>query len=96
MASCDRREPVRRCIPVAEWPAIDRQIWEGAFSVASSLDGPALREKFRLPTIRKMEAGYGRFINFCRQAGLSESGDPADRVTRETVIRVLAPSARPG
>ena len=86
MAKCDRREPVRRCVPVAEWPAIDRQIWEAAFSVASSLDGPALREKFRLSTIRKMEAGYGRFINFCRQADISESGDPADRVTRETVV----------
>ena len=80
------RCPERRCLPLSEWPAADKQLWMDALMPGDLLDGGGVRTKYRPISNRKTERGYGRFLTFLnRQDWLSECA-PADRITDHAVV----------
>ena len=76
-------DPARRCLPVAEWPEVDRAAWQRALLAAR---GP-FREDGGGPSrspasIRKYQGGYGRWLGFLAHIGdLAPSEIPAKRPT---------------
>ncbi len=70
---------VRRLLPVAAWPDIDRRLWEAAKA------GP-YAATLNLGAMPVIAEGYGRWISVMKsQNRLDEDLHPADRVTPESV-----------
>ncbi len=71
-----RRDPARRCRPVAEWPELHRRAWELALRPGDRLEpgGPASRWAARSAT--KTEKGYGRFLTWLDLRGELDPNAP--------------------
>src|SRR5690242_20243265 len=75
-----------RCVPLAQWPAIDRTRWEIAHRRGSLLDDPGPAADWRPATSAKIQNGYGRWLAFLEDDGrLDPEAEPQARVTREVV-----------
>jgi len=71
--------PLRRLLPVADWPGIDRSLWEAA------MGGPYVAT-LNPVTIPLVAEGYGRWISALASEGRLDAGlHPADRVTPASV-----------
>ena len=84
------RDPARRCLPLAEWPAADRTLWQAALTPGDLLEPGGARADYAAITNRHVAAGYGRWLAWGRHAGqLDESQSPSARITREAVAAYL-------
>ena len=76
----------RRCLPVAEWPAIDCAAWAAAHHRGGLLENDGLAADWASATSSIIARGYGRFLTFLAESEDLESfTSPADRVTRPRV-----------
>jgi integrase len=84
-------EPSRQCLHVWDWPEIDQDLWNGAFTKCDLEDdtqSPAAG--WRLGSVQTNREGYGRWINFLTRSGSDLTMHPADRVTPIRVRAYLA------
>lgn len=82
----------RRALPVAEWPAADREAWREALGGGGDVFGPAGPARRWRPRTRAMvEEGYGHWLRFLEREGAPDPGAaPAGRVTPAVVARYAA------
>jgi integrase/recombinase XerC len=81
-----RRDPIRRSRPVAEWPQLHREAWDRAPQPGDRLHpgGPASRRAPR--SVAKIENGYGRFLTWHDlQGNLNPDSAPGEGVTDRVV-----------
>ena len=87
----DWREPQRACLPLARWPAADRDGWLAATSKGDFLldDGPGAALK--PATLDRHRSSYGRWLGFLeRRAGSIRQPRPAARASREAIAAYIA------
>ncbi len=85
------RDPARCCLPLAEWPASDRALWQAALTPGDLLEPGGARAGYAAITNRHVAGGYGRWLAWGRHAGpLDESQPPAARITRQAVAAYLS------
>lgn len=80
--------PERRCLRLADWPALDRDLWLRATSNRQrSFRGENPAAKLAPPSIKRIEEGYGRWLG-----ALVHLGDLVDESPeqRPTIARVEA------
>ena len=76
------RDPARRCLPLHEWPEIDRRIWEAALQPGDLLDDGGARARYAPASNRKLAKGYGRWLSWLTWVGqLDPITAPATRIT---------------
>ena len=80
-----KKDPARRCMRLAEWPAVDQKAWASALRSGDLLDHDAgLAAHWKPKTVFGTERHYGRWLTFLRRGGfLDRSEGPADRVTED-------------
>lgn len=74
-------------LPVDQWPARDRSLWLAAQQPSGPFDDDAgLAARWRPPTIKMCERGYGMLIGWLNRNGqLDPLAHPCDRVTRDLI-----------
>jgi integrase/recombinase XerD len=82
----------RLCLPVAAWPARDRELWDQA---VRPLDDPfeerGARAHLRPITNRGVAQSYGRWLHWLAASGeFDEAEAPGARITKERVRRYIA------
>ena len=81
------KAPERACLPVGQWPAMDRRLWLAACTGGDILDdevGPRSRHANISNT--KAAKGYGRWLTYLtRSAPKTLTQPPGTRMTPETV-----------
>ena len=83
--------PVRRCLPVAQWPETDRTAWMAAHRRGGLLDDDGLAASWAPATSSLIAAGYGRFLSYLAETeDLDPTASPRDRVTRPRVEAYVA------
>jgi site-specific recombinase XerD len=82
-------DPARRCLPVAEWPEVDRIAWHLALADDPLSIQRSTAATWRWPTRHKNRRGYGRWLHFLRNSDADLSVPPADRVTTERIAAYL-------
>ncbi len=83
--------PVRRCLPVAQWPETDRTAWMAAHRRGGLLDDDGLAASWAPATSSLIAAGYGRFLSYLAETeGLDTQASLQDRVTRPRVEAYVA------
>src|SRR6266481_6006184 len=86
-----RKDPSRRCLPPDFWPVHDRVAWDAAKRDGDILQAHGAVARFARHSIRNMEKGYGRWINWLSTKGRLDPGDlPAERVTPASVAEYIA------
>lgn len=79
-----KSDPIRRCMPLEEWPARDREAWIKATTSAGPLDDSGLAAHWRDETRRATIAAYGRYLTYLERNGeLRDSEGPESRVSKE-------------
>ena len=83
------KAPERACMKLDDWPPVDRQLWQAAVSTTDLFsDSGGTRANHRPISNRNIEKGYGRFLTYLKMSDLLDEGrHPADRITKEVVIR---------
>ena len=78
---------VRTCLPVIDWPAEDRRLWEESTTApASLLDDGGSRSRLRATTNRNVAKSYGRWLHWLTEQGLLDPDvPPGARITRDRV-----------
>jgi hypothetical protein len=85
------RDPNRRCMPIAEWPAADRASWLTALAPGDLLDEGGERARYAAASNRKTEKSYGRWLAWLQYRDLLETEtSPAERITPERVGAYVA------
>lgn len=88
-----------RCLPLAEWPAADREAWNEAVRSADLLDTPRLLAHMPKDKQRDLRTAYGRWLGFLGDALRAHTGlSGLDLVTEDTLlafIKVLKASLAP-
>ncbi len=80
------RDPARRCLPSAEWPAEDRHLWEAALLPGDLLEDGGIRSRYAGVSNRKVAKGYGRWLAWLAWTKqLDAAVGPADRITEAQV-----------
>ncbi|WPZ34045.1 site-specific integrase [Thalassobaculum sp. OXR-137] len=80
----------RTCLPVMDWPSIDRELWQRARADSDLLEDGGLAEHWRPDTVRKVEKAYGRYLTFLVSTGsLSGATSPAERISRQLVAQYI-------
>jgi integrase len=85
------KDPARRCMPIDEWPALDRRAWSRGIAERDIFEstGPAFRWKPH--TCDTVAKHYGRWLTFLSVSGMLETDqEPYQRIDRETLARYLA------
>jgi len=78
--------PVRRCLPVSQWPAADRAAWQRALEPGDILDPGGPAGEWSPALRRRVEHGYGRWLTFLASQGLLAAGAaPHQRPSRDRV-----------
>ena len=81
-----KRDPARRCMPVAEWPPADRAAWRAALQGGDILDEAGAAAHWRPDTCKKVSSSYGRFLtHLTRQDRLDRTAGPEHRVTPDVL-----------
>ena len=89
------KDPARRCMPIAEWPAGDRLCWEAAIRSGDVLDEAGPAGHWRPATRRLVAKSYGRWLTFLDHSGhLDTSASPGDRATPVAVSDYVASLTR--
>ncbi|HEV7457306.1 MAG TPA: hypothetical protein VGN96_11085 [Roseococcus sp.] len=78
-------EEERRILRLADWPALERGLWQGAMATRDRpLSGHAYVRRLAEATLGKAARGYGRWLTFLTRRGWLEAVDrPSGRVTPE-------------
>src|SRR5262245_31674623 len=72
-----KKDPRRRCMPVAKWPPADEDAWRKAMQVGVPFDGCGPAAHWREDTKRKVISAYGRWLTFLQFRGaLDWDADP--------------------
>jgi hypothetical protein len=75
-------DPRCRCLPLADWPALDQVAWAAAVQRGNVLDGQGPAAHWRPKTRRTIIAAYGRYLHFLEQSGLLDrNAEPESRLT---------------
>jgi integrase/recombinase XerD len=86
-----KKDPQRRCMPLAEWPEMDRAAWTVAVRQGNLLDGQGPAAHWRPKTQKSVIAAYGRFLTFLeRQGWLERSVGPETRLTPDRLRAYIA------
>ena len=76
----------RLCLPVSDWPVLDRDAWDAARHRGGLLDDDGLAVDWAPATRSIIAGGYGRYLSFLSEIGdLDTSETPATRITRPRV-----------
>jgi len=74
--------PERRCMPLDEWPSLDRVAWAAAVHVGGLLDDSGLAAHWRQLSKNSVVAAYGRYLTFLALRGwLDPAASPGARLT---------------
>ena len=85
------RDPDRRCKPLQEWPAADRDLWQAALVPGDLFEDGGSRARHSPFSNRKAVDGYGRWLTWLDRQGLLEmTTAPADRIIPARVIAYVA------
>src|ERR1700686_1787524 len=83
----------RGALPLAEWPRIDRELWDAALRPGSLLEDCGARVGFAPSSNQKVVKGYGTWLQWLSQQGLLDpDAQPGSRITGAVVgsyIRAL-------
>jgi integrase/recombinase XerD len=84
-------DPERRCLPVEEWPTLDRAAWALALAPYDPLEPEAgLATSWARGTRSGVQNGYGRWLGWLQRSGdLDADASPANRVTHDRVRAYL-------
>jgi site-specific recombinase XerD len=86
-----RESEPRRCLPVEQWPARDREAWEAAHRRGGLLDDDGLAANWASATTGLIAAGYGRYLSFVASTeGLDPCEEPATRITKPRIEAYVA------
>ena len=84
------RAPERACLKAAEWPPLDRALWQAAIEPGDLLEPGGARLRYAAISNRKVERGYGRWLTYLAEIGeLDGEPAPGARVTRERAVRYV-------
>jgi integrase len=77
------------CWKARQWPDLDREGWFSGLARIDEFDDiPIYGSHLRLPTVQRIEKGYGRWIRFLQDQGWLDHGlPPLERVTRRRLIK---------
>jgi integrase/recombinase XerD len=85
------RRLVRRCWPVAEWPAPDRAAWATALTPGDPFTPGGLAARWALSSRRAIEKAYGGWLAWLQGQGvLDPLVPPAARISKEGVAAYVA------
>jgi hypothetical protein len=85
------RDPDRRCKPLTEWPARDRDLWQAALVAGDLLEDGGARAKHSEYSNRNAIYGYGRWLTWLdRHELLDEAISPADHIIPAQVAAYIA------
>ena len=86
------RRPVRRPLPVTEWPAVDQAAWAAAHRRGSLLEDDGKAASWAPVSSVSIARSYGRFLTYyISQTGtLDPAARPQDRVTPDLVQAYIA------
>lgn len=86
------RGPIERlCMPLAEWPESDRELWQAVLTKGTPFDDNGARADLRPATNRGVEKSYGRWLDFLDQHDReSLAVPPGARITRDRVRAYIA------
>jgi integrase len=83
-------DPRRRCMPLAAWPARDREAWTAAIDDRNILSGRGPAAHWRPETRRSVISAYGRFLTFLERSGwLDREAGPDARLTPDRLRAYL-------
>ena len=89
----------RLCLPVEQWPATDRALWNAGIAPAALFEAAGAGASWSARTRDKVRRGYGRWLGWLSGRNLLDaSADPETRVTRDRVaayLRDLEPTCAP-
>ena len=78
-------------MPLAEWPALDRDAWATALEDGDILSGRGPAAHWRPETRRSVIAAYGRYLTFLERSGwLERDAGPEARLTPDRLRAYLA------
>lgn len=81
-----QNDPWRRCLPPAEWPALDRSLWADLTGDGDIFADGASFADLRPTTIRNYCRSYGRWLAFLDALSrLDPTAEPAARATADNV-----------
>lgn len=79
-------DKIRRCLPVAAWPASDRAHWQASFGSGGLFDDLGPGAGWSAASRRKTASGYGRWLRWLQDQGLCDPAlPPGQRVTHARV-----------
>ena len=82
---------IRRCLPVAEWPAPDRAAWAAAHRRGGLLDQDGHAAAWAFATSDLIARGYGSFLSFLSETeGLNGMVAPDARITCSRIEAYVA------
>lgn len=86
------KAPMRACLKLQDWPALDRQLWLAAIAPSDPFtEGGGTRTHHRARSNRKVVQNYGRWLTYLAGQGLLDPPvQPADRITLQTVKAYVA------
>lgn len=91
MTGTVHRETDRRCMPISEWPPVDRALWQAALLPGDLLDEGGGRARYAAMSNRKTQKGYGRWLAWLKCRGLLDmEPTPGARITPERVRAYVA------
>jgi integrase len=80
-----------RCLPIEDWPAIDRAVWIAGVQRKGLFDPAGVGANWSDGSRRKTAGGYGYWLSWLARRGVCDSNvSPADRVSRERVGAYVA------
>ena len=89
------KAPERRCMPLIQWPAADRQLWEDALTLGTILDDHlGARAHLSVTSNRKTERGYGRFLTYCHMHDVTRNADFDAPIDIEAVKAIVTREGR--
>jgi len=80
----------RVCLPVNEWPVIDRQLWVEGLREHGLFDGSSVAAHWSALSRKKIAQGYGRWLQWLQATGQCDAeAPPGQRVTPSRVAAYI-------
>jgi hypothetical protein len=84
------RTPSNRCMPVAEWPPLDRAAWTAALASDEGPDQSSIAAHWSAGTRRMVVSGHGRWLTWRAEQGMKDTAAlPGDGVLPEALARYV-------